>query len=80
MEKTAKNSFVGEHDLFEGRGAPGEKNQYNLLCRHRRFEYFLSNNFFEKNKIFENISEKLFLGCVTIFEGTLDDINDRVHP
>ncbi len=31
---------------------------------------FFSNNFFEKNNIFRNISEKLFLGGVTIFEGT----------
>ncbi len=38
----------------------------NLFYRHRRFEYFLSNNFFEKN----NIWEKLFLGGITIFERT----------
>ncbi len=51
-------------------GAPGDKNQYNLFCRPRCFEYFSFNNFFEKNNIFQNKSEKLFLGGVTIFEGT----------
>ncbi len=70
LEKTAKNLFVGGHDHFEGRGASGDKNQYNLFCRHRRFEYFSFNNFFEKNNIFQNESEELFLGGVTIFEGT----------
>ncbi len=69
MEKTAKNTFVGGHARFEGRGAPGDKNLYNLFCRHRRFEYFLSNNFFKKNNIFQNIN-KNFFGDVTIFEGT----------
>ncbi len=48
LEKTAKNPFVGGHDGFEGRGASGKKNQYNFFCRHQRFEYFSSNNFFEK--------------------------------
>ncbi len=62
FEKTTKNPVVGGHDSFEGRGAPGDKNQYNPFCRHRRFEYFLSNMVFEKNNIFQNISEKLFLG------------------
>ncbi len=62
LEKTAKNPFVGGHGRFKRRGGPGDKNKYNLFCRHRRFEYFLSNNFFEKN-IFQNISEKLFLGA-----------------
>ncbi len=70
LEKTAKNPFMGGHGRFEGRGALSDKNQYNLFYRHRHFEYFLSNNFFEKNNIFQNISEKLFLGDVTIFEGT----------
>ncbi len=64
------NPFVRGHGRFEGRGAPGDKNQYNLFCYHPRFEYFLSNNFFEKNNISQNISEKLFLVGVTIFEGT----------
>ncbi len=70
LEKTAKNPFVGRNGRFEGREAPGDKNQYNLFCRHRRFEYFLSNNFFEENNIFLNNSEKLFWGDVTIFEET----------
>ncbi len=70
LEKNAKNPFGGGHGRFEGRGAPGDKNECNLFCRHRRFEYFLSNNFFVKNNIFQNISEKLFLEGVTIFEGT----------
>ncbi len=60
LEKTAKTPFVGGHGRFEGRRSPGDKNQYNLFCRHRRFEYFLSNNFFEKHIIFQNISETLF--------------------
>ncbi len=54
MEKIAKTPFVGEHDRFEGRAASGDKNQYNLFCRHRRSEYFSFNNFFEKNNIFQN--------------------------
>ncbi len=52
LEKTLKNPFVRGHIRFEGRGAPGDKNQYNLFGRHRRFEYFLSNNFFKKDNIF----------------------------
>ncbi len=36
LEKTAKNPFVGGYGSFEGRGAPGDKNQYNLFCRHSR--------------------------------------------
>ncbi len=50
--KNCEEPFVGGHGRFEGKGAPGDKNQYNLFCRHQRFEYFLSNNFFEKNNIF----------------------------
>ncbi len=34
LEKTAKNPFVGGHEHFEGRGASGEKSQYNLFCSH----------------------------------------------
>ncbi len=77
LEKTAKNPFVGRRGRFEGRGAPGDKNQYNLFCGHRRFKYFLSNNFFEKNNFFQNISEKLFLGGASPFlrEGGSDDKN-----
>ncbi len=48
LEKTAKNPFVGGHDCFEGKGASGDKNQYNLFGRHQRFEYFSFNNLFEK--------------------------------
>ncbi len=70
LEETAKNPFVGGNDHFEGKGASGDKNQYILFCRYRRFEYFLSNNFFKKNNIFQNIREKLFLWGVTIFQGT----------
>ncbi len=62
LEKMAKNPFVGGRGHYEGRGASGDKNQYNLFCRHRRSKYFSSNNFFKKNIIFQNISEKLFLG------------------
>ncbi len=65
LEKTAKTPFVGVggHDCFEGRGASGDKNQYNLFCWHQqRSEYFSFNNFFEKNNIFQNNSEILFLG------------------
>ncbi len=64
LEETAKNPFMEGHDLFEGRGASGDKNQYNIFCRYRRFEYFLSNNFFEKTNIFQNICEKLLLADV----------------
>ncbi len=67
--ENCEKPFVGGHDRFAGRRTPGDKNQCNLFCRRRRFEYFLSNNFFEKNNIFQSISEKLFLGGVTIFEG-----------
>ncbi len=67
LEKTA---FVEGDDSFEGRGTSGDKNQYNLFCGHRRFEYFSFNNFLEKNHIFQNNDEKLFLGVVTIFERT----------
>ncbi len=62
LEKTAKNPFVGGHDRFQGRGTSGDKNQYNLFCRYRRFEYFLSNNFFEKTNVFQNKREKLLKG------------------
>ncbi len=31
LEKTAKNPFVEGNDRFEGRGASGDKNQYNLF-------------------------------------------------
>ncbi len=62
MEKIAKNPFVGGHDHFE--------NQYNVFCRHRHFENFLFDNFFEKSNIFQNNDEKLFWGGTTIFDGT----------
>ncbi len=70
LEKIAKHPFVRGHDRFEGRRSSGDQNQYNLFCKHCRFEYFLFNNCFEKNNTFQNNSEKLFLGCITIFEGT----------
>ncbi len=69
LEKTAKNLFVEGHDRFEGGGASGDKNQYNLFCRHRRFESFFILQLFLKKQYFQNKSEKLFLGGVTIFEG-----------
>ncbi len=69
MEKTAKNTFVGERDRFEGSGESGDKYQNNLFCRHRRFEYFSFNNFFKESNIFQNNGERLFLRGVTIFEG-----------
>ncbi len=34
LEETAKNSLMGELDRFERTGASGDKNQYNLFCRH----------------------------------------------
>ncbi len=74
LEKTAKNPFVGGHNRFEGRGASGDKNQCNLFCRHRRFEYFSIDNFFEKT-IFSKIKAKnyfFWVGGVTIFEGIWD--------
>ncbi len=39
-------------------GGTWRQKQCNLFCRHRRFEYLLSNNFFEKNNIFQNIISK----------------------
>ncbi len=42
--KTAKTPFVAGHGRFEARGASSDKNQYNLFCRHRGFEYFSFNN------------------------------------
>ncbi len=45
-----KNPFVGGHDRFEGKGASGDKNQYNLFCRHPGFEYFSFKIFFSKKK------------------------------
>ncbi len=73
LEKTAKNSFVGGHDRFEGRGASGDQNQYNLFDRHWGFVYFSFNNFFGK-RIFFKITGKIFFGGgsgggMTIFEG-----------
>ncbi len=65
-----KNPFMGGHDRFEWRGTSGDQNQQNLFCRHRRFEYFSFDNFFEKTNIFQNNDEKLFLWGMTIFEGT----------
>ncbi len=58
-----KSPFVGGHGRFEGRWASGDKNQYNLFCRHRRFEYFLSNNFFEKNNISKTSISQIFCIC-----------------
>ncbi len=34
LEETAKNPFVEGHGRFEGSGAPGDKNQYNLFRRY----------------------------------------------
>ncbi len=64
LEKIAKNPFVEGHDRFEGRGASGDRNQYNLYCRHRRFKYFSFNNFLEEKKknIFQNNSQNYFWG------------------
>ncbi len=59
LEKTAKNPFVGGHGRFEGTGAPGDKSQYHLFCRHRRFGYFLSNNFFEKKIYFPKYKRRI---------------------
>ncbi len=70
LEKTVKNTFVGGHDRFEGRGAPDDKNQYNFFCRHRRFEYVSSNNFFEKKQCSPKYKRKIIFAGVTIFEGT----------
>ncbi len=67
LEKTEKPFVVG-HDRWGG-GASDDKNRCNLFCRHRCFEYFSFNNFFEKNKIFQNNNKKLLLGGMTIFEG-----------
>ncbi len=69
LEKTAKNPFVEGHGSFEGRGAPGDKNQYNLFYRHRRFEYFLSYNFFNKNNIFQNIKNYFWGASPCLREG-----------
>ncbi len=68
--RTLRRTHLWEGIAILKGGAPDNKNQLTFFCRHRRFEYFLSNNFFEKNNIFQNISEKLFLLGVTIFEGT----------
>ncbi len=58
-EKTVKNPFVGGHGRFERKGVPGDKNQYNLFCRHRSSKYFLPNNFLKKKKtIFSKIKAK----------------------
>ncbi len=51
------------------RGTSSDKNQYNIFCRYWGFEYFSLNIFFEKNNIFRNRREKLFLAGMTIFEG-----------
>ncbi len=63
LERTAKNPFVGGRDRFAGRGTSGDKIQYNLFCRCWSFEYLSLTNFFEKNNIFQNNSEKLFLSA-----------------
>ncbi len=78
LEETEKNPFVGGNDHFEGRGHLATKINITFFCRYPRFEYFLSYNFFEKNNIFQDISEKLFFSGVTIFKGTgwSDDKNE----
>ncbi len=78
LEETAKNLFVGGHDRFEGRGASGDKNQYNLFCRYRRFEYFLSNNFLPKKQYFPKYKRKIIFGGRHHFRGNggADDKNE----
>ncbi len=58
LEKTANKSFVGGRDSFGGSGLSGDKNYCYLFCRHWDFKYFSFNNFFKKNKIFQDNSEK----------------------
>ncbi len=55
---------VGGHDCFKGKGAFGDKNQYNLFCRKWGFEYFLFNNFFKNN----NNNNFFWGGGTVIFE------------
>ncbi len=59
LEKIAKTLFVGRYDHFEGRVAPGDKNPCNILCGHRRFEYFSSNKFKKKKQYFSKYKWKI---------------------
>ncbi len=46
--KNCEIPFVGGHDHFEGKGVPGNKNQYKFFCKKWGFKYFSCNNFFKK--------------------------------
>ncbi len=66
-----RKTYLWEGIAFlRGGGHLATKINITFFCRHRRFEYFLSNIFFEKNNIFQNISKKFFLRGVAISEGT----------
>ncbi len=47
---------MGGHNHFEGKGMSGDKNQYNIFCMIRGFEYFSFDNFFKKKTIFSKIT------------------------
>ncbi len=47
--KNCEKPFVGGHNHFEGKGASGDKNQYELFCKKWGFKYF-SYNIFSKEK------------------------------
>ncbi len=48
--KNWEKPFEREHDCFEGKGASGDKNQYDsfFFCRKRGFEYSSFKNFLKK--------------------------------
>ncbi len=63
LEKTTKTHLWEDMNVLRGGESLATKISVTFFCKHRRFEYFSFNNFFEKNNIFQNNSEKLFLGA-----------------
>ncbi len=73
LEETAKNPFVVGNDHFQGRGHLATKINITFFVGIDGLNIFYLTIFSKKkNNIFQNKSEKLFLGGVTIFEGTGD--------
>ncbi len=70
LEKTAKNLFVRGHGRFEGRGQLATKINITFFVGFDVLNIFYLTTFSKRKHIFQNISEKLFLMDVTIFEGT----------
>ncbi len=54
---------------FEGRGHLATKINITFFVGIDVLNIFYLTTFSKKNNIFQNISEKLFLGVVTVFEG-----------